>query len=753
MSPILHDTSSSLERLREALGDRYRIGEELGHGGMATVYLAEDLKHQRRVALKMLRPELVHAGSETTRFLREIRIAAQLSHPSILPLHDSGAVDGTLWFVMPYVRGESLRAKLQREQRLPTEQAVRIGIAVARALDYAHRQNVVHRDIKPENILLHEGQAVVADFGIARAITEAASDNVTERGLAMGTPAYMSPEQIGAERDLDGRSDIYALGCVLYEMLAGAPPFAGPSLRPVTHRHLADPVTPLRNTRPTVPPSVERAVLRALAKDPADRFATADELAQALAAPASPGAVAPPDNRSLAVLPFVNASAEADTEYLSDGITEELINALANVGRLQVTPRTAVFPFKGSTEGGQAIGARLGVESVLDGSVRRAGGRLRITVQLTDVHDGRLIWSERFDREMGDIFALEEELARTIVAVLRIRFLGELTDPVPKRYTDDVDAYNLYLMGRFAWNKRTPEGTAEAIRHFEAAIARDPEYALAYTGLSDSYALEVDYRGAPVTDGLRRAKEEALRALALDDSLAEAHTSLAWVTFIHDWDWEAAGRQFARAIELNPRYASARQWHAWYLMAMGRTDEAISESRLAQELDPTSMSIRRSVGWLLQYARRWEESVAHLRYAVQLNPSQDETLWALGVSLMEMGALDEAERVLRESEALTIANYHAYASLGRLAARRGDMAEANARMAHLKEIAQSSYVSPVDFARLAIGLGDHDEAFEWIGRAHAERRGWLAYLRVEPLVDPLRGDPRFTQWLRTMRLD
>lgn len=753
MSQTVHDTSASLERLREALADRYQFGAELGRGGMATVYLAHDLRHERQVAIKVLRPELVQAGSETTRFMREIRIAAQLSHPSILPLHDSGAVDGSLWFVMPYVRGESLRARLQREHVLPTDQAVRIAIAVARALDYAHRQNVVHRDIKPENILLHEGQAVVADFGIARAITEAASDNVTERGLAMGTPAYMSPEQIGAERNLDGRSDIYSLGCVLYEMLAGVPPFAGPGTRPVAYRHLADPVAPLRDTRPTVPPSVERAVLRALAKDPASRFATAAELADALAAPGSPTAITPPGTRMLAVLPFVNASSEPDTEYLSDGITEELINALAHSGRLQVAPRTAVFSYKGSAESGREIGKRLGVESVLEGSVRRAGGRLRIMVQLTDVSDGRLVWSERLDREMGDIFALEEELARTIVAVLRIRFLGELSDPVSRRYTEDVEAYNHYLRGRFAWNKRTPEGTAEAIRHFEAAIARDPGYALAYTGLSDSYALEVDYRGAPVTEGLQRAKREALRALELDDSLAEAHTSLAWVTFIHDWHWEEAGKQFARAIELNPGYPSARQWHAWYLMAMGRTDEAISESRLAQELDPSSMSIRRSVGWLLQYARRWEESATLLRQAVEQNPEQDETIWAFGISLMELGQYREAERVLREAEALAVANYHAFASLGRLAARQGNIAEAERRLERLKEIARTGYVSPVDFARLAIAVGDHDEAFEWIARAHAERRGWMAYLRVEPAVDPLRGDPRFAGWLRTMRLD
>jgi serine/threonine-protein kinase len=337
--------------------------------------------------------------------------------------------------------------------------------------------------------------------------------------------------------------------------------------------------------------------------------------------------------------------------------------------------------------------------------------------------------------------------------VLRTRFLGDLADPTPKRYTANVEAYNLYLKGRFAWNQRTQAAMLEAIRYFEAAIAEDPGYALAYTGLSDSYALQVDYRGAPVTEGMRRAREEALRALELDEGLAEAHTSLAWVTFIHDWDWEAAGREFARAVELNPRYASARQWRAWYLMAMGRVNEALAEGRMAEELDPSSVPIHGSLGWLCQYARLWEESVLRLRRAVTLNPTNDDNVWALGVSLMELGELNEAERVLRDAETLATANFHAFATLGRLAVRQGKRDEAEARLRQLERIAHDRYVSPVDFARLHIGLGDHDAAFQWMERAYAERRGWLAYLRVDPLLDSLRPDPRFAAWLRRMQLD
>jgi serine/threonine-protein kinase len=737
-----------------ALSERYRLDRELGHGGMATVYLAEDLKHARRVAIKVLRPELITSGEGAARFLREIRIAAHLSHPQIVPLHDSGERDGFLYFVMPYIGGESLRQRLVREGRLPVDDALGIARSVAAALDYAHRQNVVHRDIKPENILVHEGQAVVADFGIARAITVAAAENVTARGLAVGTPAYMSPEQAAAERELDGRSDLYSLACVVYEMLAGEPPFLGPNAQAILTRHLVATPRPLRARRPVVPEPVERAVLRALAKSPDDRFGTTAEFAAALTDTGGATAARRVAERPVAVLPFVNASPDPGNEYLSDGITDELINALANVPGLRVASRTSVFALKGRREDVRVLGSEVGASVILEGTVRRAESRVRITTQLTDVTDGRLLWSERYDRRMDDIFELQDEIARTIVETLRATFLGDFRDPAAKRYTDNLRAWQLYLKGRFAWNKRTREGIAEAVQYFEQAAAEDPGYALAYSGLSDCYALEVDYRGAPVTEGMRRAREEARRALALDEGLAEAHTSLAWVLFIHDWDWEAAGIHFARAIELNPRYATARQWYSWYLIAMSRTEEAITQGRVAQDLDTVSPSVSRSLGWLYYFARRTDEAVPQLQRALGLNPTSEETQWVLGLALIQAGRYDEAEAALREADAgARGANHHAFAALGHLAVLRGRRAEAERALATLTETSRTRYVSPVDLARLHLVLGDADGTFEWLERARAERRGWLTYLNVEPLLDPIRGDPRFAELVRKMRLD
>jgi serine/threonine protein kinase/Tfp pilus assembly protein PilF len=721
---------------------------------MATVYLAEDLKHARQVAVKVLRPELVTSGAEAARFLREIRIAANLSHPQIVPVHDSGERDGFLYFVMPYIGGESLRQRLAREGRLPVPEALTIARSVALALAYAHRQNVIHRDVKPENILLHEGQAVVADFGIARAITAAAADDLTARGLTVGTPAYMSPEQAAAERELDGRSDLYSLACVVYETLTGEPPFAGGSAQRTLSRHLVEPPAPLRQRRPTVPEQVERAVLRALAKEPENRFAGTAEFAAALTAPTAEYPAAHRAERFVAVLPFVNASPDPENEYLSDGLTDELINALANIPGLRVASRTSVFALKGRKDSLRVLGSELGASVVLEGTVRRAESRVRITTQLTDVHDGRLLWSERYDRRMDDIFDLQEEMARTIVGTLRATFLGDLGDPVSRRYTDNLRAWQLYLKGRFAWNKRTREGIAEAVQYFEDAAREDPGYALAYSGLADCYALEVDYRGAPVAEGMRRAREEARKALALDEGLAEAHTSLAWVLFIHDWDWEGAGTHFLRAIELNPRYATARQWYGWLLIAMGRTDEAITQGRIALELDPASVSISRSLGWLLYVAQRTGEAIDQLQRALAMNPVSEETQWVLGLAFIQAGRYQEAEIALREADAgARGANHHAFAALGHLAVLQGRREEAERALATLTELARTRYVSPVDLARLHIVLGDTDGTFHWLEQAYAERRGWMTYLNVEPLLEPIRSDPRFADLVRRMKLD
>ena len=736
--------------LATALTGRYTIERELGRGGMATVYLAGDEKHGRQVAIKVLRPELT-ASVDAGRFLREIGIAARLAHPHIVPLLDSGEAAGLLYYVAPYVSGGSLRDRL-RSGALPLADAVRVAREVGAALDYAHRQGLVHRDVKPENILFAEGLALLADFGIARAAGDSSGSGSTSSGIVVGTPQYMSPEQASGDPGLDSRSDLYGLACVVYEMLAGQPPFASGPARAIMASQVTATPQPLRAVRPEAPPAVERALARALAKNPDERFATASEFVAALAAPETPPVRVLAATRRVAVLPFVNASPDPGNEYLSDGITDELIDALSKVDGLSVSSRTSVFALKGKPQDVRAIGALLDVSAVLEGSVRQSGDRLRITAQLTSTDDGRLLWSQRYDRSLEDVFALQDEIARTIVTTLRGTLFADLAAPRLKRYTDNVAAYSLYLRGRYEWNKRTNEGVVDAIAYFERAIAADPRYALAYTGLADSYALQLDYRSVPVAEGFAHAKQYARRALELDDTLAEAHASLAWALFINDWDWEGAAAEFRRSIELDPRYATARQWHAFLLASRGRLDDAVIEAHTALELDPASVSVRRTVGWVYFYTRRYEQAIHHLARAIPMNPVADETLRVLGLCLALHGNLGEAERTLREALALPSAGTYTAATLGYVLGRAGQRAEAERILADLTGRAERGYVSAVAFATLHLGLGDWDAALEWAERSYEERRGWLAYLRVNPLLDPLRGNPRFDALVRKMRL-
>jgi TolB-like protein/Flp pilus assembly protein TadD len=452
------------------------------------------------------------------------------------------------------------------------------------------------------------------------------------------------------------------------------------------------------------------------------------------------------------VLPFVNMSPDPETDYFSDGITEELINALTKVGGLRVASRTSVFALKNKPQDVRAIGALLGVSAVLEGSVRKAGDQLRITARLMAADDGRHLWSDRYDRRLDDVFAIQDEIARTIVSTLRTTFLAEVADPTPRRYTENLVAYGLYLRGRYSWNKRSADGVREAIAYFEQAIAVDPKYALAYSGLADAYALQVDYRRVPVTEGLTRAREYAQQTLALDDTLAEAHTSLGWVLFIYDWDWHGAARTFRRAVELNPGYATARQWYSFVLVALGHRDQALVQGHAALELDPASVSIRRSLGWLYYYVRRYDTALDHLRRAIAMNPTSQETYRLLGLALTQQGAYDQAERALREAIAIPEESSYAPAALGYLLAVRGDRQAAETILAELEVRGRSEYVSPVAFQMIHLGLGNHDQAFAWLERAHEERRGWLAYLKVEPMLDPLRSDSRFAEFVRRMRL-
>jgi eukaryotic-like serine/threonine-protein kinase len=726
------------------------VERELGGGGMSAVYVAEEMKHGRRVVLKILKPEIA-ASIGTQRFLREITIVARLTHPHIVPLLDSGEVGGLLYFVAPYLEEGSLRDRITARKRLSADDALRIAREIAGAIDYAHRQGFVHRDVKPENILFADGHCLLADFGIARVLAAPAED-ATQAGIALGTPEYMSPEQAAGERDLSGASDIYSLGCVLYEMLAGVPPFRTGNPRSTMARHVTEQPSPIRALRPEVPIALEQALLRALAKDPAARFATASEFVAAC----SSAAARPPAttaSRSIAVLPFANGSPEPELEYLSDGLTEELINALARVQRLRVAPRSSVFSLKDKARDPRSIGALLGVSHVLEGMVRKSGNRLRITVQLTHADTVRVVWSERFDRELSDVFDVQDEIARTIVSTLLTTSLSDAEAHVPKapRAVNEA-AYRLYLRGRYAWNKRSAEGAREAIQWFEQAVAEDPGYAPAYAGLADAYALHVDYRSVPVAEGFAHAKEYARKAIALDETLAEAHASLAWTLFIHDWDWDAAARAFTRAIELDPRYATAHQWYAFLLVALGRPAEGLLEAHTAAELDPASVSIRRSLGWAYYYNRRYDEARAHLMRAVEMNPLAEETYRIVGLAWAAQGEHDEAVRVLREAAALPTAGSYAQSILAYALALRGDRGEAEAIRRALHARLDGEYVSPMAFAAIALGLREWDEAFTWLERAREDRRGWLAYLRVHPMLDPIRDDPRLHQLMKEMRL-
>ena len=737
-----------------ALADRYIVERELGRGGMATVYLAEEKKHGRKVAIKVLRTEIT-AALGTERFLREIGIAARLAHPHIVPLIDSGEAGGQLYYVQPHVPGGSLRERLLESGPLPVKDALRIAQEVGAGLDYAHRNGFVHRDVKPENILFADGHALLADFGVARACCDAEEstgrEQVTEVGIALGTPEYMSPEQASGEPDLGTESDVYSLACVVYEMLAGQPPFTGGGLRAIMAKHVTETPRPIRGMRPDVPTAVEHALARALEKDPERRFHSTAEFATALASADSAGRT-PTTTRSIAVLPFVNASPETENEYLSDGITDELIDALAKIAGLRVSSRTSAFALKGKPLDVRAVGALLGVSVVLEGTVRKAGERLRITAQLTSTDDGRLLWSQRFDRKLVDVFEIQDEIAGTIVNTLRATMFADLSEHVPRRYTENIQAYGLYLKGRFAWNKRTSEGVAEAVDYFRQAIGEDPSYAPAYAGLADSFALDVDYRSIPVAEAYARAKDYARKALELDESLPSAHASLAWSLFIYDWKWDESEREFRRAIELNPRYASAHQWFAFLLAARGQFDAALLEGHTAIELDPASVSARRALGWVYYYARRYGQAREHLARAIEMNPMAVESIRMLGSTLALQGETAEAERVLREALTLPGASAYSTATLGWLLGQSGKRAEAEELLQELEAERQRGYVSPVAFAILHIGLGNHAAALDWTERAYDERRGWLVYVNVNPIFDSLRKEPRFSALIERMGL-
>jgi serine/threonine-protein kinase len=737
------------ERLGEALASRYKIERELGQGGMAKVFLAHDLKYERAVAVKVLRPD-VGADVGAARFLREIQIAARLHHPHILPLYDSDQADGLLYYVMPYIEGETLRQRLLRERQLPVPESLQIAREVADALSYAHSCNVVHRDIKPANILLDSGHALVADFGVARAI----GGGQTSSGHVIGTPAYMSPEQVDGSEYLDGRSDIYSLGAVLFEMLTGEPPFRGSTVTAIIANRLTSPAPSARAFRELVPEAVDSAVKKAMANLPADRFTSATQFAEAIGTAATTAiavgaaqAIAQEvasGPKAVAVLPFENMSTDPENEYFSDGITDDIIAQLSKISALKVISRTSSMQYKKTTKKIATIAEELGVGAILEGSVRKAGPRVRIVVHLVDPRSEKHLWGETFDRQLTDVFEVQSEVAQQITGALAVTLSPEEKQRVEKKATGDAEAYNLYLLGRFHANKWSEANVQKGIQYFQEAIAKDPNYAVAYAGMSDAYELlSIGFGSKPPVEYLVQAKAMALKALEMDDTLAEAHTSLAYARWLGDLDWVGAEREFKRALELKTSYVMAHEWYAEYLAALGRHDEAFTEIKRAQQLDPLSVPVTRAVGWVLYFARRYDQAIEELQKALAMDAEflgARLVLWWVHVA---KGTPDLAVADIRKELEKPGLRTVKKLMLAYACAAAGNKEEANGLLWELEPKVAGENRLALLSALLFTALDMKDRAFQQLHRAYELREPGLLFLKVAPWLDPLRSDPRY----------
>ena len=875
----------------------YRIVSKIGAGGMGEVFLAEDTRLRRRVALKVLPESIAADADRLLRFEREAFAASALNHPNILTIFEFGEEDKKHFLVSEFVDGVSLHQRLNGST-IPLNEILEIAIQVVSALQAAHEAGIIHRDIKPDNVMLRaDGYVKVLDFGLAKlseggAIsagfvldTQAQTQKQlhTEAGIIMGTVAYMSPEQARGH-DVDNRTDIWSLGCVLYEMLTTQQPFDGETstdiLANIIHR---EPVS-VRELRSDAGAELERIINKMLAKKREERYQTAKELLTELkqfskrlefeaeierssapnvqteartqvirsetterseivqpsakqseartelfdsaeqghghavsagssdpnqATTSNPSAEFPqaqlkrtdalatvPDtpgpntvrfgarkgmlflgliislitiavaaywffgNRSsgqiesIAVLPFQNSSADPDAQYLSDGLAESLIYRLSQLPNLKVSPTSSVMRYRGKQTDVNQIASELGVGAVLTGRIAQRGDDLTISVELVDVGNKQLLWGEQYERKMSELLATQREIAREIVEKLKLKVSGA-EKGLAKHYTESNDAYQLYLKGRFYWNKRTEEGMRKSLEYFQQAIKNDPNFALAYSGLADSY----DLLGAPDATGamspheaMPRAKEAALKALEIDDTLAEPHVSLAHVKYYYDRDWAAAEREYKRAIELNPNYPTAPHWYAVFLMSAGRFDEALVQIKRAQELDPLSLPINMVLGWVLLTARQNDQSIDQLRKTLEMDPNFVLTHHRLGMVYEQVGRYDEAIAEFRQVLNMTGGKPLGLLSLAHAYAAAGRRAEAEKILAELREQSKLRFISPGLVAAVYAALGDKDEAFAWLEKGEKERDGILARLKVDSRFDSLRSDPRFTDLIRRIGL-
>ena len=727
----------------------YRIVNQLGAGGMGVVYQAHDPRLDRHVAIKLLPPDLTRDEIAKQRFLQEAKAASALDHPNICTIHEINETDdGQLYLVMAHYEGETLKDRISKGP-LPLNDAIDIATQVGEGLAKAHAAGIVHRDIKPANLMVTaDGTIKILDFGLAKL---AGTEGVTQTGTTVGTVAYMSPEQAKGQ-EVDHRTDIWSLGVVLYEMLAGTPPFQGENLLSLSNAILDGEPMALSGASS----SAHSVVTKALSKNQTQRYqAVVDLLTELRALQRGSGAatVATPthaDLPSIAVLPFANMSADLEQEYFCDGMAEEIINALTSLEGLRVSARTSSFKFRGETRDATEIGTQLKVRSILEGSVRKAGTRLRITAQLINVNDGFHLWSERYDRDTDDVFAVQDDIARTVVEKLKVQLLGATDAPLVRRPTDNLEAYNLVLQGRYHAIRSTRTGSEKAIECFTEALALEPTFARAQAGIARVQVLRVVVSLAAPHSVMPEAKEAALKALALDETMADAHEALGYVLQWYEWDWEGAEREYCRALELNPGDVQTRSVYAWLLAMLGRADESLAEMRSAVERDPVSAPCRYGLAMVFVTARRYEEAIAAVRACIELDPGFFVSYQVLGRALIGLGRADEAVEACRQYVVADGNSAHSQAWLGWALGLAGHRQEALTILEALERQRNQEYVGGVLLAYVCLGLGDHDQAISWLQHGTEEHDGLMTNIGTHFAFDPIRSDPRFGALLQRM---
>ncbi len=750
----------------------YAIGKQLGKGGMGEVYQAEDTRLGRNVALKLLPALFTTEVERVRRFQQEARAASALNHPNILTIYEIGEIDSRRFMTTELVEGVTLRQQLTKG-RMEISEILEVAMQTASALAAAHDSGIIHRDIKPENIMLRrDGILKVLDFGLAKLLerpsVDAGTNEIlsTRSGTIMGTTHYMSPEQTRGLR-VDERTDIWSFGVLLYEMIGMRVPFTGDTSSDVIVSILEKKAPPLARLRPETPAALQRVVNKALRKDQNRRYQNAravltdlEEIKRSLTfATAARRSDQRPSPRkrtahasrrlldSIAVLPLVNAGGDAEMEYLSDGVTENIIDNISQLPALRVMAWGTVARYRGLGAAPNEIGRALGVRTVLNGSLRHHGDRLIVRTELVDTSDGACLWSVRYDQSIADIFSMQEEIAREISQKLRLKLSGEDRLQLARRQTENVDAYRAYLKGRYYWNKRATEWLKKGADYFRQAIDLDPNYAAAYAGLSDSYTLLVVREAMPPETGFTRAKAAAARALEIDEDFAQAHASLGHA-MLHNWEWVKGEQELQRAIRLNPGYPSAHHWYSEHLTAMGRCDESITELKLAAELDPLSLIISADLGRAFYYARQYGDVFKQEAQTLEM----DSNFWLshinLGRAYLQTGDHSQAIRELQQARKLSAAGTEALSFLGFAYAAAGKTDEARQALAELNDESRHEHVPPYHLAIVHAGLGEKEKAFEYLERAFEKHSVDLFTLKVEPMLDSLRGDPRFNSLLR-----